>query len=341
MQRIPPSFPHPALAVDGSLEVVYFSRSVLAVFGVRARGDEDEMRQALQDALVADPELDAQLALATARLARPGESETFAWSHRERRYKVELVAAEEGSLWVFFADATEEARAEELLEEVRHFLEHILANIPSGVVVMGHDLRITAVNRPQLRFFELLGFGIGLVDCIGSTLEAVLPQDPGAGWHALCARVVEGGRREVEGKRAFAAEGGELDLAVAATPLRDHAGRVAGAILVCDDISEQTRLEKELLKVEKLATVGQMVITINHEINNPLTIISNNAQALRLLNPDFSEKVVRKLRSIEDQVKRIAEVTERLRSMEEVSTGEYISDGPEMIDVWEQEKKKE
>ena len=341
MQQVPPNFPHPALAVDSGLEVVYFSRPALAVFGIRARGGEEEMRQALQGALAADAELDAQLALATARLARPGESETFAWSHRERRYEVELVAAEGGGLWVFFADGTQQARAEELLSEARYHLEHILANIPSGVVVLGRDLRITAVNRPQLRFLELLGFGVGLVDCIGATLEAVLPADPGAAWHALCSRVVESGRREVEGKRAFAVDGGELDLAVAATPLRDHAGRVDGAILVCDDISEQTRLEKELLRVEKLATVGQMVITINHEINNPLSIISNNAQALRLLNPDFDEKTVRKLRSVEEQVKRIAEVTERLRSMEDVSTGEYISDGPEMIDVWRQEKTEE
>ena len=43
-------------------------------------------------------------------------------------------------------------------------------------------------------------------------------------------------------------------------------------------------MEAELIKMEKLATVGQMVITVNHEINNPLVIISTNAQSLRLLD---------------------------------------------------------
>ena len=49
-------------------------------------------------------------------------------------------------------------------------------------------------------------------------------------------------------------------------------------------------MEAELIKMEKLATVGQMVITVNHEINNPLVIISTNAQSLRLLNKDLDEK---------------------------------------------------
>ena len=39
--------------------------------------------------------------------------------------------------------------------------------------------------------------------------------------------------------------------------------------------------------------------------------------------------------SIEDQVKRIAEVTERLRKLDEIATNEYIRDGEQMIDVWQ------
>ena len=58
------------------------------------------------------------------------------------------------------------------------------------------------------------------------------------------------------------------------------------------------------------------------------------ASALRLLNPDLEPKIVAKLRTIEEQVHRIAAVTERLRTMEAVSTSEYIADGPRMIDVW-------
>ena len=84
-----------------------------------------------------------------------------------------------------------------------------------------------------------------------------------------------------------------------------------------------------------------MVVTINHEINNPLTIISSNAQTLRILNKDLDEKAKAKLIRIEDQVKRIAEVTERLRKLDEIATNEYIRDGEDMIDVWNEKQRED
>ena len=36
---------------------------------------------------------------------------------------------------------------------------------------------------------------------------------------------------------------------------------------------------------------------------------------------------------IEAQVKRISEVTERLRTMDQVESDDYIADGPKMIDL--------
>ncbi|MFP6643316.1 MAG: histidine kinase dimerization/phospho-acceptor domain-containing protein [Candidatus Latescibacterota bacterium] len=106
-----------------------------------------------------------------------------------------------------------------------------------------------------------------------------------------------------------------------------------GAILVLEDVTEKARLEGEVIRMERLATVGQMVITVNHEINNPLAIINTSAQAARLLNWDLDGKTVAKLQMIEAQVKRISEVTERLRTMEEVESNDYIADGPQMIDI--------
>jgi|TARA_B100000809_G_scaffold249837_2_gene281627 hypothetical protein len=51
------------------------------------------------------------------------------------------------------------------------------------------------------------------------------------------------------------------------------------------------------------------------------------------LNRDLDEKTVTKLRTIEAQVKRISEVTERLRTMESVESDDYIADGPKMTDL--------
>jgi hypothetical protein len=52
----------------------------------------------------------------------------------------------------------------------------------------------------------------------------------------------------------------------------------------------------------------------------------------------MDEKAQKKLESIEKQVRRISEVTERLRTMDEVTSSEYIEAGPDMVDIWRGEK---
>lgn len=53
------------------------------------------------------------------------------------------------------------------------------------------------------------------------------------------------------------------------------------------------------------------------------------------MHGEYSDDRARvKLERIEEQVRRIADVTERLRTMEEVNTEEYVRGGVPMIDLW-------
>ncbi len=53
-----------------------------------------------------------------------------------------------------------------------------------------------------------------------------------------------------------------------------------GAVILHEDLSDRARLESELLRSEKLASVGLMAAGIAHEINNPLTSILGYAKLL-------------------------------------------------------------
>lgn len=335
------SFPRPLLVVDNALEIRGYSRKVFSVFGLRFRDYADDPEGSLGKVLGDEESLGDELALATARVVRPGDEETFDWIHRKRNYEITLHAQEDGIFLVLFEDMTDSAVSEEILMKARGYLEHILSNIPLGVMVLNSELRITSINRQQQRFLRQIGVEFAFVDAIGASLQELLPEEIGDGWQRLCRTVLDSGERAEETKRSFAGTEGELVLNATATPLPDTIGQTAGVILIADDVTEEARLEKELVKAEKLATVGQMVVTINHEINNPLTIISSNAQTLRILNKDLDEKAKAKLIRIEDQVKRIAEVTERLRKLDEIATNEYIRDGEDMIDVWNEKKRED
>jgi PAS domain-containing protein len=333
------------MVVDGALTVVECSRRCLAVFGLRPEGDAAAWAASLTETVAAEEALGDELALATARLLTPGEEEVVRWVRAERTWEVAVSAlAGEGDgasvdrFMVWFADVTDRELEEEIQLNARHYLEQVLSDIPVGVVVMGPELRVTSANRKMLTFLERMGGRATLVDAIGASLTELVPGEVGEAWQTLAQRVLAEGAAGEDSRRGFAGDAGELVLATEMTPLRDRRGDLAGVIAMADDVSEEARLQRELVRAEKLATVGQMVITVNHEINNPLTIIAANAQSMRLLSKDMDEKGQKKLASIEKQVRRISEVTERLRTMDEVASSEYIEAGPDMVDIWRGQK---
>lgn len=60
-----------------------------------------------------------------------------------------------------------------------------------------------------------------------------------------------------------------------------------GEHILLDRAADRKRLEEQLQQSEKLASIGQMVATIAHEIRNPLGIIRSSAEVLvRKENPD-------------------------------------------------------
>jgi len=69
-------------------------------------------------------------------------------------------------------------------------------------------------------------------------------------------------------------------------PIRDKKDNMVGAVLVFRDITEQKKLEGELLKVQKLESIGVLAGGIAHDFNNILTgILGNVSLAKMQLNP--------------------------------------------------------
>ena len=63
-------------------------------------------------------------------------------------------------------------------------------------------------------------------------------------------------------------------------------GRVIGRLAVARDVTERKRLLESLIQAEKLATLGQLIAGIAHELNNPLAAMVGHAQMLRLGQQD-------------------------------------------------------
>ena len=107
------------------------------------------------------------------------------------------------------------------------------------------------------------------------------------------------------------------------TPIRDEKGETVGSVVVFRDIAEQKQAEEdarqhqaELARVARLSTLGEMASGIAHELNQPLTAISTNAQAsIRLLESNHPEINVclDVMERIAKQADRAGEIIRQLR----------------------------
>lgn len=80
--------------------------------------------------------------------------------------------------------------------------------------------------------------------------------------------------------------------------------------------------QERLVSSEKKAAVSATIVSLNHEINNPLMIITGNLQLLAAKTEDPA--VLQRLSVIEEQVERIADTLRKVRTLEEPLIGHYL-----------------
>jgi signal transduction histidine kinase len=124
-----------------------------------------------------------------------------------------------------------------------------------------------------------------------------------------------------KGKRTALAEDAFLDALAATIALNAIAGGQVGAGLSQDDIDR-----------ERLAAITETAVTVNHEINNPLTAIIGNVQLMLMHRDDLDDELRKKLSVIEESASRIKEVTQKLLRLSSGRSTEYTS-GTSMLDL--------
>jgi len=85
---------------------------------------------------------------------------------------------------------------------------------------------------------------------------------------------------------------------------------------------------KLLLEIEKIKTYAATVVTANHEIKQPLTLINLSTAAVRreLSKPDFSQQVIlKRIEFIENAAKDILHVLDKLGSIKKPVITPYVN----------------
>ena len=108
---------------------------------------------------------------------------------------------------------------------------------------------------------------------------------------------------EVENRRK---DGSRFHTELVISPIVDQQGTVVGFLGAHRDITEQKALEQQLVRSQKMESIGTLAAGIAHEVGNPLTSISSLVQViLRTTQDEFAKD---KLELIKNQINRITRI---------------------------------
>ena len=158
------------------------------------------------------------------------------------------------------------------LEQRRRQMETILESIPTGVLSLDANRRVTHTNQALLRIFHPPeGAHDGNQFPRGASLVEVFPADVLEEFEPLLRRADRMGftTSQMEMPLAY----GSLNVAVTVAPLR-HQGERSGYVVVFEDLSD-------LLKAQKQAAWREVARRVAHEIKNPLTPIALSAERIQ------------------------------------------------------------
>ena len=157
------------------------------------------------------------------------------------------------------------------LDQRRRQIETILESIPTGVLSLDANRRVTHVNQAMLRMFNPDGYDGSPQILLGASLSEIFPAEFLEDFELLLRRSDRMGTSTSQMELQL--HPAALNVAVTVATLR-HQGERSGYVVVFEDLSD-------LLKAQKQTAWREVARRIAHEIKNPLTPIALSAERIR------------------------------------------------------------
>ncbi len=168
----------------------------------------------------------------------------------------------------------ERKQAELALQQAYDETEKILASVPGAILVAGDDLRVVYANALAGQYF-----GDRQTDIIGASMNDVLPEDVAQRCWVFMKRTPQAAENGYwQQEREFDQRGKVYRYRLFPLAIRGSERPQTG--LVIWDITDQKRLDEQLIQAEKLASLGTLVSGMAHEVNNPAQGILGMAQLI-------------------------------------------------------------
>ncbi len=214
------------------------------------------------------------------------------------------------------------------LEQIYSFHKAILQNLSSGILIINRNGKIIFANRSALDLlkYELLQ--------LQNRPVAVLFADAAHGqkfWQLLKEQ-----NKLVQSEEAFflSSDGKVIPVGLTTSTFRDIESReLNGYIIHFKDIKSQIEQRRQLERMERLATLGELAAGIAHEIRNPLASIKSAAQVLEeSFKPDdfrtqLVSRIIKAIDRSNELLTRFFDFTKPRKPVQEFHNIEMLIDG--------------
>jgi len=173
------------------------------------------------------------------------------------------------------AAAAERRRTERALRQTEVFYHSLVETIPQMILCKDLDGRFTFANQ---KFCTELGTTNESIK--GKTDFDFFPKQLAEKYRRDDKEVIESGQVLDVVEEHVTPKGDKLYVQVMKTPLFGPDGKAIGIQGIFWNVTERLRAESRMVETEKLASLGQLVTGVAHEINNPLAFVSNNVAVL-------------------------------------------------------------
>ena len=187
-----------------------------------------------------------------------------------------------------------------------------LRSIGEGVITVDTAGHVILLNQAAE---TLTGWGVD--EAAGRPIQDILQiidQRDGKPTDDLCRQVIDSGETVfLEGLDycILSRDGKTRNVFHIAAPIRDDFGEVTGVVLTVRDITDQLRLESELMRAQKLESLGLLAGGIAHDFNNILSgILLKNQLAQRALTKGRDPS--KYLSNVQDAVHTATTLTQQL-----------------------------
>ncbi|EHL6279144.1 two-component system sensor histidine kinase AtoS [Escherichia coli] len=190
------------------------------------------------------------------------------------------------------------------LRETRTLNDLIIENAADGVIAIDRQGDVTTMNPAA----EVIT-GYQRHELVGQPYSMLFDNTQ---FYSPVLDTLEHGTEHVALEISFPGRDRTIELSVTTSRIHNTHGEMIGALVIFSDLTARKETQRRMAQAERLATLGELMAGVAHEVRNPLTAIRGYVQILRQqtrdpIHQEYLSIVLKEIDSINKVIQQLLE----------------------------------